>query len=143
MAKPQQGPQVLMILWVAMLVSHGLFLVVGHMLHGLDGMDTSDMPDLELLSITLTGVGVVTALASALVVPSITRRQMFVTAMLLRAALAESVTIFGLVLAMLGGDMLWTYVLTGLGVLAHVAAYPTAREQEAHERRRSAVGQPS
>lgn len=123
-----------MILWVAMLVSHGLFLLVAHLARG---PDTGEFPDLEVIAIALTGAGVVTALASALAVPLITRGQAFITAMILRFALAESVTIFGLVLAMLGADMLWTYVLTGLGALAHVVAFPTVREREAHARRQA------
>lgn len=136
MAKAPEAPtpQVLRILWGAMLFSHGLFLLVGYMVYG---QNTGQGGDTQVLSLALTGAGVVTALASALIVPIITRKQVFYTAMILRFALAESVTIFGLTLAMLGADMQWTYALTGLGVLAHVAAFPTEREREAHERRRA------
>jgi hypothetical protein len=52
--------------------------------------------------------------------------------MILRFALAESATIFGLVLAMLGADMQWVYILTGLGLVAHITAFPTQREREAY-----------
>lgn len=124
-------------MWAAMLVSHGVFLVVGQIV---PGQDAGDVGDLQTLSIALTGAGVMTALASALAVPLIARTQMFISAMLLRFALAESATIFGLVLAMLGAEMKWVYALTGLGVLAHIAAFPTAREREVHEQRRKAAG---
>jgi F0F1-type ATP synthase membrane subunit c/vacuolar-type H+-ATPase subunit K len=111
-----------------------MFLTVAHLIHG---QGAGMFPDLELLSIVLTGVGVVIAIASAVIVPTITRNQMFFTTIVLRSALAESVTILGFVLAMQGADMQWTYILTGLGVLAQIAAFPSEREREAHERRRA------
>ncbi|PRP99961.1 hypothetical protein ENSA7_61780 [Enhygromyxa salina] len=125
--------QVPLILWAAMLVSHILFLVVGHVARPPDGAGAGDV---QMISITLTGVGVVVALLSALGVPLFARTQAFLTAMILRFALAEAVSIFGLTLAMLGADMQWTYALTALGVMAHIAAFPSEREREAHERRR-------
>ncbi|KIG15222.1 hypothetical protein DB30_05766 [Enhygromyxa salina] len=122
-----------MLLWGAMLVSHILFLVIAHVAHGQD----AGAGDLQTLSIVLTSVGVIVALGSALAVPLITRDQLYVTALIVRLAAAESVTIFGLMLAMLGAEMQWTYALTALGVMAHIAAFPSERDQEAHEQRRS------
>jgi F0F1-type ATP synthase membrane subunit c/vacuolar-type H+-ATPase subunit K len=129
----QPATSVPWILWGAFLVSHGIFLLVGHLAHGTDGGVDNQ---LGLMAPVLTGFGLVTALASALAVPLFARTQPFFVAMVFRFALAESATIFGLVLAMLGADFMWIYILTGLGATAHVAAMPTTREQEAHEQRR-------
>ena len=132
MNQPEENPtaQVLLILWGAFLVSHGLFLVVGHIVYG---QDTNNVADLDVMSYALTGVGAMTALASAVAMPVIARGHNFFTTTILRLALAESATIFGLVLATLGAEMQWVYILTGLGVAAHVAAFPSKREREVHD----------
>jgi hypothetical protein len=126
------------IMWVAFLVSHGMFLLVGHMVNG-SGAE-SNAADIELMAIVLTGVGILTALGSALGVPIFARGQPFFTVLILRMALAESATIFGLVLAMLGAEFFYVYVLTGLGVLAHLVAFPSEREIRSHEGKRPNEG---
>lgn len=137
MAQPSKDPgaQVLFILWFAMLTSHALLFVVGQIVPP-DPGNTTSPDDLEVMAMVLTGFGLVTALASALAVPILFRGQPFQTVMILRFALAESATIFGLVLAILGAEMQWVYVLTGLGVVAHINAFPTEREREAHSKQR-------
>lgn len=135
-AKP---PQVMVpqIMWVAFLVSHGLFLVVAHV------VQPEAVGDTQVMAIVLTGAGVVTALGSALAVPIYAQGKDFFTTLILRMALAESASIFGMVLAMLGAEMFYTYVLVGVGVLAHLVGFPSEREIEAHERRRSQGGSES
>ncbi len=100
--------------------------------------ETMPPDDLELTALVFTGLGVATALASALAVPMMFRgkgAQAYQTMMILRFALAETPTIFGLVLAMLGAEMQWVYILTGLGIVAHVTAFPTKAEREAHAKK--------
>jgi F0F1-type ATP synthase membrane subunit c/vacuolar-type H+-ATPase subunit K len=128
------GTQVVFILWLAMLLSQLAVFGVGQIVP--PAPDGSLSPeDLELMAMAFTGVGVMTVLASALAVPILFRGQNFQTIMILRFALAESATIFGLVLAMLGADMQWVYILTGLGLVAHITAFPTQREREAYAKR--------
>jgi F0F1-type ATP synthase membrane subunit c/vacuolar-type H+-ATPase subunit K len=123
--------QVAFILWLSMLLSQLAVFGVGQFLP--PAPDGSQSPeDLELMAMLLTALGAGTALVSALAVPILFRGQNFQTIMILRYALAESATIFGLVLAMLGAEMLWVYILTGLGLVAHISAFPTEREREAY-----------
>jgi hypothetical protein len=130
MAPPSKDPgaQVMFILWSAMLMSHAMLFGVGQIVpHPGTPPET-----LEVMAMALTGAGVVTALASALAVPILFRDQPYQTMMILRFALAETPTIFGLILDFMGADMQWVYILTGLGVVAHFAAFPTQRERENH-----------
>jgi hypothetical protein len=128
------GAQVLFILWVSMLLSQVALFGVGQIVP--PAPDSAQSPDdLEVMAMVFTGLGAVTALASALAVPILFRGQPFQTVMILRFALAESATLFGLVLAMLGAEMLWVYILTGLGLVAHVTAFPTEAERQAHAKR--------
>lgn len=130
-ASKDPGAQVLFILWIAMLTSHALLFAVGQIVPPTP--DSTQSPDdLEIIAFALTGLGVVTALASALAMPILFRGQAFQTLMILRFAMAESATCFGLVLALLGAEMQWVYILTGLGVVAHITAFPTQRERDAH-----------
>lgn len=133
MAHPSKdsGAQVLFILWIAMLTSHALLFAVGQIVPPSPDA-TQSFNDLEIITLILTGLGVVTALASALAMPILFREQPFQTMMILRFAMAETTTIFGLVLALLGTDMQWVYILTGLGIVAHIAAFPTQRERDTH-----------
>lgn len=130
-ASKDPGAQVLFILWVAMLTSHALLFAVGQIAAPAPD-STMSADDLEVMAMVMTGLGLMTALASALAVPILFRGQPFLTVMILRFALAESSTIFGVMLALLGAEMQWVYVLTGLGVVAHINAFPTQREREAH-----------
>ena len=129
--------QVPKILWAAFLVSHLLFVGIGTFIHG-----TAEPAgeELELFTYILTGVGVVTALASGLAVPLFLAKTNFFTAVIIRFAFAESTTIYGLVLAMMGADLQWLYILAGLGVVAHVTAFPSERERDAHAARRGSAG---
>lgn len=128
------GAQVVFILWLAMLLSQLAIFGVGQIVPPTP--DRSQSPDdLEVVAMALTGFGAVTALASALAVPLLFRGQNYQTIMILRFALAESATIFGLVLARLDADMLWVYILTGLGLVAHITAFPTDRDREAYAKR--------
>jgi hypothetical protein len=133
MAHASRDPsaQVLFILWIAMLTSHVLLFGVGQIVPPTPG-STPSPEDLEIMAIVLTMLGVGTALASGLALPILFRGQPFQTLMILRFATAESSTLFGLVLALLGAEMQWVYILTGLGVVAHITAFPTEREREAH-----------
>jgi hypothetical protein len=134
MARANQDPaaqKVLFILWFAMLTSHLLLFAVGQIVPP-DPDSTMAPNDLETMAMVLTGLGLLTALASALTVPTLFRGQPFQTMMILRFALAESATTFGVVLAVLGAEMQWVYILTGLGIVAHVTAFPTERERERH-----------
>jgi hypothetical protein len=137
MARPNQDPgaQVVFILWIAMLISQVLLFVVGQIVP--PPPDSTQSPeDLEIMALALTGVGAATALASALVVPMVVGRgQPYQTVLILRCALAETPTILGLVLAMLGAEMQWVYILTGLGLVAHLTAFPTERDREAHAKK--------
>lgn len=133
-ASKDPGAQVLFILWIAMLTSHAMLFGVGQVVPP-DPDSTMSADDLEVMAMLLTGLGLMTALASALAVPTLFRGQPFQILMILRYALAESATIFGLVLAVLGAEMQWVYILTGLGVVAHITAFPTQREREAHEKK--------
>lgn len=129
-ASKDPSAQVLFILWIAMLTSHVLLFAVGQIVPPTP--DSTPSPeDLEIMAIVLTMLGVGTALASGLALPILFRGQPFPTLMILRFAMAESSTLFGLVLALLGAEMQWVYILTGLGVVAHIAAFPTEREREA------------
>ena len=128
------GAQVMFIIWLAMLISQLAMFGVGQFLASTATSSTSP-DDLEVMAIAFTGVGVVTALASALGVPILFRGQNYQTIMILRFAFAESATIFGLLLAMLGAEMSWVYILTGLGLVAHLTAFPTQRDREAYARR--------
>jgi hypothetical protein len=133
-ASKDPGDQVLFILWIAMLTSHAMLFAVGQIVP--PAPDSSQSPeDLEIMAIVLTGLGVATALASALALPNLFRGHPFQTLMIMRFAMAESSTIFGLVLALLGAEMQWVYILTGLGVVAHITAFPTRREREAHAKK--------
>lgn len=124
----------LFILWIAMLSSHAILFAVGQL--ATPAPDSTQSPeDLEIMAIIMTALGVGTALGSALAVPILFRGQPFLTLMIMRFAMAESTTIFGLVLAMLGAQMQWVYILTGLGVVAHVTAFPTERERERYEKK--------
>jgi hypothetical protein len=130
-ASKDPGAQVLFILWIAMLTSHVLLFAVGQIVPPTpDSAQSAE--DLEIMAIIFTVLGVGTALASALAMPILFRGQPFQTLMIIRFAMAESSTTFGLVLALLGAEMQWVYILTGLGIVAHVTAFPTQREREAH-----------
>ncbi|PRQ04729.1 hypothetical protein ENSA5_04940 [Enhygromyxa salina] len=135
-AQPPTNAQVPWILWGAFLVSHGLFLLTGHIVHG---QDSGQAGDIEMMSLVLTGAGAMTAVGSAVLAPGLTRRQPYFVSMIMRFALAESAALFGLVLAMLGAEFHWVYTLAGLGAVAHLAAAPTQREREAHEKRRAGL----
>ena len=125
------------ILWAAFLFSHAIFVFVGWFTRS-----QGDIPpagdELEIVTLILTGVGVVTALASALAVPMFMQKKAdFFTTLIMRFALAESTTIFGLVLSFMGVDLIWLYALAAVGATAHVAAYPTDRDFEAFERKKN------
>ena len=132
MSQPKTPPpSVLLIMWGAFLVSHGLFLFVGEFIRP----PAAEHPEsAEMMAMVLTGVGLMTALGSALAVPLIAPKANYFTAMILRFAIAESVSIYGLVLATLGAPKMWCYLLAALGVLAHVVAYPSERERQRFER---------
>lgn len=133
MTRPKQdsATQTMLILWIAMLVSQVMLFAVGQFVP--PSPDAAQAPgDIELIAMVFTGLGVVAALASALAVPMLARGQPYITALILRCALAETPTIFGLVLAMMGAPMQWVYVLTGLGLVAHLSAFPSRAEREAH-----------
>jgi hypothetical protein len=126
------GAQVMFILWSAMLISQVLLFAVGQIVP--PSSDQMQPSDLEIMSFVFVGLGVSTALASALAVPMMFRGQApqaYQTMMIMRFALAETPTIFGLVLAMMGSEMPWVYMLTGLGIVAHLTAFPTQRDREA------------
>ena len=134
MSQPSPNPpaRFLLILWGAFILSHGLFLLVGYMLYGQDGGDPESA---ELMAMVMTGVGLTTALASAVAVPIVVPTANLFTVTILRFALAESVTIYGLVLALMGAQLHWVYILTALGLTAHLAAFPSKRERERYEAR--------
>jgi F0F1-type ATP synthase membrane subunit c/vacuolar-type H+-ATPase subunit K len=128
--------QVVFILWLSMLIAQLGVFAVGQFFPPADSSQSPD--DLEVMAMAFTGLGLATTLASARAVPILFRSQNYQTMMLLRFALAESATIFGFILAMLGADMQWVYILTGLGLVAHIIAFPTNRDREAHAKLGSA-----
>lgn len=117
-------------MWGAFLVSHGVFLFVGEFIRPPAAQNPESA---ELMAMVLTGIGLMTALGSAVAVPLIAPKANYFTAMTLRFAIAESVSIYGLFLAVLGAPPIWTYLLGALGVLAHLLAYPSEREQRRYE----------
>lgn len=125
MASKDPAAQVLFILWSALLVSQLMLFGVGQIVP--PPPDSTQSPeDLQTLAIVFTVLGIATALASALVVPMLLGgKQTHQTVMILRWGLAETPTIFGLLLAMMGAEMYWTYMLTGLGLVAHFTAFPS------------------
>lgn len=136
MSEPKTQPapaHVVMILWGAMLASH--LMLVGVALFVRQTSPPAPAGDLQVFSLVLTGCGIATALASSLGIGLIARGQPYFTTMVLRFALAEATTVFGMVLAFLGADLLWFYLLAGLGVVAHLTAFPSPRDAEAHARR--------
>ena len=124
--------RVLFIMWSSMLISHVLIFAVGQIVPPSSDPPTAD--GLEIMSFLCLGLGVVTAVASALAVPMLFRGQApqaYQTMMIMRWAVAEMATIFGLVLTMMGGELQWALMLTGLGIVAHLTAFPTQADREA------------
>lgn len=120
-------PDVMWILWGAFLVTHAAFLGIGQVVE-----PTEPTEDIGMMAMVLTGVGTMTALGAVFGVTSFLKGSNYQTTMLMRFAMAESAAIFGFVLAMLGAEPMWTFILAGLGVVAHLAVAPTQRDREAH-----------
>jgi hypothetical protein len=128
MANKDPGAQVQLIIWIALLLAHAIQFAMGQIVP-----KTGVPPEtLELMAWILTGLGGAVALVSALGVPMLFRGQPYPTMFILRVAFADVPSIFGLLLAMMGAEMHWVYILTGLGVAAHLNAFPSQRDREAH-----------
>lgn len=126
------GPGAELVPWVlfgAFAVSHLLFLGLGLFMR-----PAEPGPDLGIVPLVLTAVGLVPPFLAAFGPGLLGRGAPFLTHLILRFALAESAAVMGLVLALLGADLRLTGVLAGLALLAHLVAAPTERAREAHAR---------
>jgi hypothetical protein len=121
------------ILWGAFVLSHLTFVAVGQ----LSAPESALPPDeLQPLVITLSGVAVGIVVFSLTMAPRVFSRSPYLTFSLLRYAFAESVTMFGLVLALMGADWRIPVTFAAFGLLLHALAAPTAADERRHERGR-------
>lgn len=128
---PSPAPPISWILWGAFIVSHLLFVAIGQL--GTDPEAAVPAEELTPILITMSGLAVGVVTFSAGLAPRLFARSPYLTFLLLRLALAESVTIFGLVLAFMGADWRVPVTFAAFGLLLHALAAPTQADRRRHE----------
>lgn len=124
----QKQFKVLQIIWVAMLMSLGVYLAICHLAGDSIRQGVSGSMPLDMIRNVLFGVSV----AELMVVQYIRKlmlqfsrgtaqqavAQRYSTASIISYAISESIGIYGLVLYFLGDDVQYLYVLMGISALA-------------------------
>ncbi len=129
--------QVQMIMFGAFAMSHLIMAGVGVFLR--TSGDIAPQPEqVEVMLPVLGVVALASLLGSFLGVPALMAEAQYQVYMLLRFALVEAVTIFGLVLCMVGAPLEYCAAFWGVGLAAHLVLAPTQRDRELHAQRRQA-----
>ena len=121
---------VLWIMFLAFSVTHLIFAGIGYTLN----LDAEPMPDGETMAIAFAVVSVMEIGFIFTFIPAKFSRD-YQTLCILRFALAESISIYGLVLAMMGLDITWCIPFWAVGLATHLTTAPTDRDYEAAQRR--------
>jgi hypothetical protein len=119
------------ILWGAFVFSHLVFVVIGQVAR--DPGAALSPEELQPILITMSGVAIGVVAFSLGMAPRIFAKAPYFTFLILRFAFAESVTIFGLVLAFMGADWRVPVTFAAFGLLLHALAAPTEADRRRHE----------
>jgi len=126
-----------MILFGAFVVSHLLLAGIGVFMQMSGGVEIADGA-MDLMLPVLGVVAVSTLVATFTAVPMFLGDSPYQVYMIMRFAFAESITIFGLVLAMSGVPLEYCAAFWGVGLATHLTLAPTQRDRELHAERRVA-----
>lgn len=128
MTNPPQNPMP-WLLWGAFVFSHVLLTVLGQFAPP----DAAVPPEeLQTMLIALGGAGVGVVVFALGMAPRMFAKAPYLTFLILRFAFAETVTIFGLVLAFMGADWRVPVTFTAFGLMLHVLAAPTDADRRRH-----------
>jgi F0F1-type ATP synthase membrane subunit c/vacuolar-type H+-ATPase subunit K len=118
------------LLWGSFVFTHVMFVVMGVLLP--DPAAAIPAEELQLMIIVMSGIGVSVGVVALGLVPRVFARADYFTFLILRFALAESITIFGLVLAFQGADWRVPTIFAAFGLLLHLLAAPTDADKRRH-----------
>jgi F0F1-type ATP synthase membrane subunit c/vacuolar-type H+-ATPase subunit K len=131
MIDPRAGP-IPWILWGSLGAAQLLFAILGQTL---PVAQAPIEPDLEIvLAAAFAGIALGTVGVAVAWAPRGLASQPYPTFVLVRMALAESIGILGLVLALLGASALPALGLAALGLVTHVLVAPTEADRNRHAR---------
>lgn len=131
MSTPSRENPVSWILWGAFSISHLLFVVLGQFAPTPEAAVAAE--ELQPILIGLSGAAVGMVMFSLGLAPRLFAKAPYFTFSILRFAFAESVTIFGFVLAFMGADWRVPVTFAAFGLLLHFLAAPTEADRRRHD----------
>lgn len=133
---PQPGnrKQVQWIMFGAFCVTHLVFAGVGVFLHG-NAPPQPEQVQVLAPALAVVALGELGVLFG--VMPKVLGKGSYDVFFIVRAAFAESISIYGLVLAVIGAPLEWCAGFWGVGLSTLLVLAPTDKDQAAFERRRS------